>query len=190
VGASVAEAQQAAANFGWDQLGDYSLPSVNEAKAAGNTFSDDLEDGTYTFAIVDISPQLANNFNKKDGSPGNPRRGLTLRVVQSDVDEDVGLQTVQYYTESMHPKSSMYDLMRVAAFGGKVPADVRPRLADLNDKQFKGSLITKPSENDPSKLVQKLEGLLPSRKTYPIPERQRRPVTAEGQAAPWDDANA
>lgn len=174
----------------WDQLGDYSLPSVNEAKAAGNSFSDELEDGTYQFAIVDISPQLANNFNKKDGSPGNPRRGLTLRVVQSDEPADVGLQTVQYYTESMHPKSSMYDIMRVAAFGGKVPADVRPRLVDLRDKQFKGSLITKPSEHDPSKMVQKLEGLMPARKNLPVPDRQRRPVglTAEEAQAPWDDA--
>jgi hypothetical protein len=176
----------------WEKLADYFLPSVNEAKAAGNTFSDDLEDGTYQFAIVDISPALANNFPKKDGSPGSPRRGLTLRVVQSDEPSDIGLQTVQYFTESMHPKSAMYDVIRVAAFGGKVPADVRPRLADLRDKQFKGSLITKPTENDPSVMKQKLEGLMAARKNLPVPERQIKPVglSAAEAPAPWDDGEA
>jgi hypothetical protein len=173
----------------WDDLGDYSLPSANEAKAAGNSFSDDLEDGTYQFAIVDISPALANNFPKKDGSAGNPRRGLTLRVVQSDEPTDVGLQTVQYFTESMHPKSAMYQVIRVAAFGGNIPADVRPRLADLRDAQFKASLITKPGEKDPSVMVQKLEGLMPARKKLAIPERRQQVVglSAAESPAPWDE---
>jgi hypothetical protein len=174
----------------WDQIGDYELPSVNEAKAAAaSQFEDELEDGNYQFAIVDMSPALANNFKKKDGSPGNPRRGLTLRVVQSDEPSDVGLQTIQYLTESMHPKSAMYQLIRVAAFGGNVPADKRPKLIDLRDKQFKGSLITKPSENDPTKMVQKLEALMVARKTLPVPERQIVPqgLTAEEAPAPWDE---
>ncbi len=156
----------------WDQLGDYALSSVNEAKAAANSFEDDVADGTYQFAIVDISPPLTNNYNKKDGSPGNPRRGLTMRVVNSDDPEDIGLQTVQYYTESMHPKSGMYPLIRAAGYGGNIPPDERPMLVSLRDAQFKGSLVTGPSENDPSKMVQRLQGLLPAKKTFPVVGRK------------------
>jgi hypothetical protein len=158
----------------WDELAEYTLPSVNEAKQAGNSFSDELDDGTYQFAIVEISKQLANNFKKKDGSDGNPRRGITLRVVNSDVDDDIGLQTVQYFTESMHPKSSMYQLVRTAAFGGNIPPDVRPSLGDLRDKQFKATLVTGPTENDPSKEVQRLTGYLPAKKQFPVTERRQQ----------------
>lgn len=157
----------------WDEISQYTLPSVNEAKAAGNSFSDELDDGTYQFAIVEISKQLANNFPKKDGTPGNPRRGITLRVVNSDVEEDIGLQTVQYFTESMHPKSAMYQLVRTAAFGGNIPPDVRPSLGDLRDKQFKGTLVTGPTENDPNKEVQRLTGYLPAKKQMNVPERRQ-----------------
>lgn len=189
VAQTVGQTEQGGQRDIWAELGDYTLPSVNEAKAAGASFSDLLLDGTYQFAIVDISPPLANNFPKKDGSPGNPRRGLTLRVVQSDDDDDVGLQTVQYFTESMHPKSAMYQIIRVASFGGNIPADVRPKLADLRDRQFKGSLITKESENSPGQMVQKLEGLMPAKKILKIPaRRQVAQAPAEGQPAPWDDA--
>lgn len=175
----------------WEELGDYALPSVNEAKAAGASFSDFLLDGTYQFAIVDISPALANSFPKKDGSPGNPRRGLTLRVVSSDDESDVGLQTVQYFTESMHPKSAMYQIVRVASYGGNIPADVRPKLADLRDKQFKASLITKESENSAGTFVQKLEGLMPARKNLKIPERAKQVAVpkASDATAPWDEAS-
>jgi hypothetical protein len=176
----------------WDQVGDYELPSVNESKAASaSAFEDEIEDGTYQFAIVDMSPPLANNFLKKDGTPGNPRRGLTLRVVQSDEPSDIGLQTIQYMTESTHPKSAMYQLIRVAAFGGNIPADKRPKLIDLRDKQFKASLVTGPSEKDPTKMIQRLQGLLPAKKNLPITERQVAPrgLTAEEAPAPWDDDN-
>jgi hypothetical protein len=122
---------------------------------------------------VDISPALANTFKKKDGSDGNPRRGLTLRIVNSDDPNDIGLQTIKYFTESMHPKSAMYQLMRAAAFGGDIPPDVRPRLADLQNKQFRGTLTTGPSDNDPSKDVQRLVGYLPAKKTYPLVERRK-----------------
>jgi hypothetical protein len=159
----------------WEQVQDYFLPSVNEAKAAGSSFEDEVPDGSYTFAIVDISPPLANTFKKKDGSDGNPRRGLTMRIVNSDDPNDIGLQTIKYFTESMHPKSSMYAIMRAAAFGGNIPPDVRPRLADLQNKQFRGSLVTGPSDNDPSKEVQRLTGLLPAKKTFDIPERRSEP---------------
>ena len=154
---------------------DYVLPSVNQAKAAGNSFTDDVPDGSYQFAIVGMSPQLANNFKNKDGKPGKPRRAITFRVLRDRDAEDpdvVGLDTQQFYTESMHPKSALYPLVR-AALGGSIDPDYEPTLRDLKDAQIMGSLITGPSETDPDKMVQRLQAILPAKKKLPVPDRRK-----------------
>lgn len=156
-----------------DDPWDFLLPSVNQEKEASkNAFVDNVDDGSYTLAIVGMSPQLGNRFKKKDGSPGKPRRAITFRIVKSDEPEDVGLDFQQFYTESMHPKSALYPLVR-AAMGGSLDPNYTPTLRDLKDAQVRGTLTTGPSENDPSQEVQRLVGLLPVKTKLPVPERRK-----------------
>jgi hypothetical protein len=142
---------------------DYELPSVNEAKAAGEP-DDDVEDGPVQVVIEDISPQLENSFGTK------PRRALKLRVLSFDGETEsgeVGKVFRQYMTESTHPKSNLY-LYFKAILGGNVDPSQRLSLSMLQGKQLRGTIVHEAVDGDPNNIKQKLTGLLPAKKDLPV----------------------
>jgi hypothetical protein len=146
----------------WAEI-DYDLPSVNEAKAAGEP-DDEVDDGPVQVLIEDISPQLENAFGDK------PRRALKLRVLAFDGDTqdgNVGKVFRQYMTESTHPKSNMYQYFKAAA-GGNLDPSQRLRLIDLANRQIRGTITHEAVDGNPDKIKQVLGSLLPVKEDLPV----------------------
>lgn len=142
---------------------DYDLPSVNEAKAAGEP-DDEVADGPVQVLIEDISPQLENSFGTK------PRRALKLRVLSWDGEEDsgeVGKVFRQYMTESTHPKANLYQYFK-AVLGGNVDPSQRLSLAMLQGQQIRGTISHEAVDGDPNKMKQVLSGLIPAKKQIKV----------------------
>lgn len=143
-----------------DDLDDYELPSVNEAKKSSFELPE-VEDGSYQVEIVEISPQLDNKYAK----PGavNDRRAITFEIVNSEDPEDIGQKFKMYYNVSSHPKSALYPLLRAAAGGDLDPA-IRPKLSSLKNAQVKGNLVHETGDDGVERQV--FTGLMAAKKRF------------------------
>lgn len=129
---------------------------------------DDLEYGTYQFAIIDRSPILDDQF-----TPGKKKVKLSFVVVNSDDPLDVGKKISQWLTVSSHPMGNLYPFFKAAA-GGHLDPTYRPKLSDLMQKQVKATWAPK-TYNIPGKgLFEKdvLQTVMPARQEFTIPEHK------------------
>lgn len=150
-------------------LEDTELESWEEHEAKndgnGNYEDDELEFGSYQFAIVDRSPLFDDQFN-----PGKQKVKLTFVVVNSDDPADLGKKISQWFTVSSHPMGNLYPFFKAAA-GGHLDPNTRPKLADLNRAQVRATWAPK-TYNIPGKgLFEKtiLQTVMPARNVMPVP---------------------
>lgn len=143
-----------------DDLDDYELPSVNEAKSAAFDLPE-VEDGNYQVEIIEISPKLENKYAK----PGqvSDRRAITFEIVNAEDPEVLGMKFKQYYNVSSHPKSALYPLLKAAAGGDLDPA-IRPKLSSLKNAQVKGSLVHVTGDDGVER--QLFQALMPAKKRF------------------------
>lgn len=151
-------------------LQDVQLKSWDDYEAentgGGDYADDELEPGSYQFAVVDRSPIFEDKYK-----PGNEKVKFTFAVVNSEDPADLGKRVSQWFTVTSHPMSELYPIFK-AASGGHLDPGARPALADLKDKQIRASWAEKTYIIDGKVFNKmKLQTVMPAKQTFPVPPR-------------------